>query len=208
MILVFLGKPGSGKGTQATLLSKKLKIPAISMGELLRKIEKENSPLGKFVKKRIDKGLLMPDEITFKILKKRLQRKDCRKGFIIDGFPRTVSQAEMLEKIKKVDKVIYIDVPDKVIVKRLSSRRECSCGAVYNMITNPPKNDEICDFCGKKLYIRNDDKPETVKKRLNVYNKQTKPLIDFYKKKKLLAKVNGNQEIKKIFKDIMKILKE
>jgi len=208
MILVFLGKPGSGKGTQATLLSKKLKIPAISMGELLRKIEKENSPLGKFVKKRIDKGLLMPDEITFKILKKRLQRKDCRKGFIIDGFPRTVSQAEMLEKIKKVDKVIYIDVPDKVIVKRLSSRRECSCGAVYNMITNPPKNDEICDVCGKKLYIRNDDKPETVKKRLNVYNKQTKPLIDFYKKKKLLAKVNGNQEIKKIFKDIMKILKE
>jgi len=207
MILIFLGKPGSGKGTQDSMVSKELGMPTISMGELLRKMEDDKTPLAKKIKEHIDKGNLAPDDLVIQLLNERLKKPDCKNGYILDGFPRTLNQAEIFDR--KIDKVVYIDVPDEVITKRLSSRRECpSCGATYNLITNPPKKDEICDRCGSRLAIRKDDNPETIKNRLNVYNSQTKPLIEYYEKKKLLAKVNGDQPIDKIFKQIMVILKK
>ncbi|MEM4336390.1 MAG: nucleoside monophosphate kinase [Candidatus Woesearchaeota archaeon] len=207
MKLVILGKPGSGKGTQAGLISKKLRIPHISTGEILRKLERENTLIAKLIKKRIDKGFFIPDTIAADITFKRIRRNDCKKGFILDGFPRNVQQAKMLDKKFEIDKVIYIDLSDSIIIKRLSARRECYCGRVYNMITNPPKKDEICDICGRKIYIRNDDKPAIIKNRLKLYRKTAKPLIDFYKKKKILIKVNGNQPIKELFKVIINSLK-
>jgi len=204
MKLIILGKPGSGKGTQAQMISRIFKIPQIATGEILRKMEKENTPAAKFIKSRIDKGLFVPDKLAAEITARRLKKPDCKKGFVLDGFPRTISQAKALEKKMKIDKAIYLDVPDKLIVKRLSSRRECYCGTVYNMTTNPPKRDEICDRCGRRLYRRKDDEPATIKKRLGIYNKLTKPVIDFYRKKKMLLKVDGAREIKIIFNDIMK----
>ena len=204
MRLILLGKPGSGKGTQAQMISRKLRIPQISTGEILRKMENENTPLGRLIKSRLDRGLFVSDRIAVKITIDKLKKPESKKGFILDGFPRTLSQAKLLEKTIKIDKVIYLDVPDSLIVKRLSSRRECYCGTVYNMITNSPKKDEICDRCGRKLYIRKDDRPETIKKRLKIYNKLTKPVADFYKKKGILVKVDGSRKIKKIFNDIVK----
>ncbi len=206
MIVIFLGKPGSGKGTQAELVSEKLEIPVISMGEILRNIKRQKTETAKKVSKLIDKGQFVPDNLIFGILDKRLRRKECNKGYILDGFPRTLYQAKMFKQ--KVDSVIYIDVSNSTIIKRLSSRRECSCGKVYNLLTKKPKKQGVCDDCGKNLYIREDDKPETVKKRLQIYNMQTKPLIEFYKKKGILHKVNGEQTIKRILSDIMKLLKK
>jgi len=206
MILIFLGKPGSGKGTQAAMVAEKMEIPTISMGEILRNIEKENTPLSKEIKSHIDKGNLVPDELVLQLLSERLKKPDCKNGCILDGFPRTVKQAELFDK--KIDRVIYIDVKDETIIKRLSSRRECSCGMVYNLITNPPKKDGICDKCGRKLYTRKDDNPETIKNRLKVYNEQTKPLIDFYTKKRLFVKVDGERTIDEILKEIVAILKK
>ena len=204
MKLIILGKPGSGKGTQAETISKKLRIPQIATGEILRGIERQKTALAKLIKSRIDKGLFIPDKLAAQITFNRLKKKDCKKGFILDGFPRNVNQARMLDKKFKIDKVIYLDVPDSLIVKRLSSRRECYCGMVYNMITNPPKRDEVCDKCGRKLYRRKDDAPETIKKRLKIYNKMTRPVVGFYRKKKILAKVDGSQEIKKVSNEAMK----
>jgi len=204
MKLVILGKPGSGKGTQAQMISKELGIPAVSMGEILRQIEKQDTTLGRKIKKVIDKGQLLPAKMALDILDEKLRKLNMKKGVILDGFPRTISQAKALEKKMKIDKAIYLDVPDKLIVKRLSSRRECYCGTVYNMTTNPPKRDEICDRCGRRLYRRKDDEPATIKKRLGIYNKLTKPVIDFYRKKKMLLKVDGAREIKSIFNDIIK----
>ena len=204
MKLVILGKPGSGKRTQAQMISKELGIPAVSMGEILRQIEKQDTTLGRKIKKVIDKGQLLPAKMALDILDEKLRKLNMKKGVILDGFPRTISQAKALEKKMKIDKAIYLDVPDKLIVKRLSSRRECYCGTVYNMTTNPPKRDEICDRCGRRLYRRKDDEPATIKKRLGIYNKLTKPVIDFYRKKKMLLKVDGAREIKSIFNDIIK----
>ncbi len=207
MILIFLGKPGSGKGTQTVRVAEKLKIPTISMGEILRGIEKESTPLAKEIKSHIDKGNLVPDDLVLQLLDERLKKPDCRKGYILDGFPRTVNQAEMFGG--KIDRVLYIDVLDETIIDRLSSRRECpSCRAIFNVITNPPKKEGICDNCGAKLIIRKDDNPETVKNRLKVYNEQTKPLIDYYTKKSLLVKVNGEKAISDIFNSIMAIFKK
>ena len=206
MIIIFLGKPGSGKGTQANLVSKKFKIPVISMGEILRGMEKQKTPMGRFIKSRIDRGKFVPDKIAFEILKKRIQKKDCKKGYVLDGFPRTLEQARMFKE--KIGRVIYIDVSDKTIIKRLSSRWECSCGMTYNMLTNPPKKDKICDKCGRRLYRRKDDEPETIRKRLEIYNEQTRPLIKFYSSKNLLIKVNGEKSIKEIYTDVLGILKK
>ncbi len=208
MKLILLGKPGSGKGTQAEKIAVEFGIPQISAGVLLRKIEKDDTPLGREVKSHIDKGSLVPDELVIKMIFERLQDSDCKKGYILDGFPRTVNQAEKLDEKIKIDKVIDIDIPDDVIVNRMANRRSClKCGATYNLLTKKPKKDEICDVCGTKLTIRADDNPETVRNRLKIYNENTKPLIEHYKKKKLLVTVDGNRAIDVIFEDVKKILK-
>jgi adenylate kinase len=206
MKLVLLGKPGSGKGSEAELLIKKFKFCYIAMGNILREIERKKTRLGKLVKSHIDKGELVPNEITIRVLKERLSRTDCRNNFLLDGFPRDIEQAKELEGISKIDKVVYLDVPDSLIVKRLSSRRNCTCGAVYNLITNPPKKSGICNNCGRKLFIRPDDNPKSIKNRLNVYNKMTKPVINLYSRKKLLVKVDGSGTIKGVYKAILKKL--
>jgi adenylate kinase len=204
MIIIFLGKPGSGKGTQAVLVSKRLKIPVISTGEILRNIERGKTPLSRLVRERIDRGMLIPDKLAVKIVEKRLQEKDCKNGFILDGFPRTLNQARLFKK--NIDKVIYIDVSDKTIVRRLSSRLECSCGMTYNMITNPPRKDNTCDKCGRKLYRRKDDESKTIRKRLKIYNKLTRPLIKFYSQKGILERIDGEKSIDGMLGDIMGLL--
>lgn len=206
MKLVMLGKPGSGKGTEAELLARSLRIPSISTGDMLRSIEKKKTKLAGIVRHYIDKGEMLPDGIVVDIIKKRISKPDCRKGFILDGFPRYIEQAKALEKIAKIDKALYMDVTDSQIIKRLSSRRNCSCGAVYNIITNPPKNKDICGKCGKRLFIRKDDNPRIIKNRLRIYNKITKPVILFYKNKGILLKIDGRKSIPEVHKSALKAL--
>ncbi len=205
MKIILLGKPGAGKGTQAELLSNWFKIPIISMGEILRNIERRKTKLGKLIGSYINKGRLIPDWIATNIVKKEIRGK---KGYILDGYPRNINQAKEFEGFERIDYVIDIYVPDSIIVKRLSARRECVCGMSYNLLTNPPKKDLICDVCERKLYRRKDDNPKTIKRRLIVYKKRTKPLIDFYKRKGVLIRVNGNLPIKKTFNQIIKNLKQ
>jgi len=208
MKLVLLGKPGSGKGSEAGFLVKKLKIPTISTGDMLRSMERKKTKLAKLIRSHIDKGEMVPNGIVLDIIKKRLSRPDCKKGFILDGFPRYIEQAKALEKIVRVDNAVYLDVPDSLIIRRLSSRRSCSnCGAIYNLITNLPKKSGICNKCGGKLYIRKDDKPATIRNRLKLYNKITKPVIDFYRKKGMLVKVDGSGTIEKVGNTIIKALR-
>ncbi|MHA1583245.1 MAG: adenylate kinase [Candidatus Baldrarchaeia archaeon] len=212
MRIILLGPPGSGKGTQAKLLSKKYSIPHIAMGDILREEVARKTPLGKKVNVYMSKGELVPDEIVIEVLKKRLQEADCVDGFILDGFPRTLNQAKALDNMLnelnlKIDAVIYIDVPDEEIMKRLSLRRTCKvCGRIYNLHYNPPKQDGKCDVCGGELIIRDDDKPEVIKNRLKVYNDQTKPLVDYYESHKLLIRINGVDSIDKVFQQIVKEL--
>jgi len=200
--IVLLGPPGVGKGTYAELLSKKYKIPHISTGQMFRDAIKEGSELGKKVEGFIAKGDLVPNEITIEVVKVRLKAEDCKNGFLLDGFPRTIPQAEVLEKIRKIDKVLNFVASEETITERLSWRRTCSkCGAIYHLKNIPPKVDGICDKCGGKLYQRSDETPETIKVRMEEYKKKTKPLIDFYKKRGLLANIDANypyEEIDKI----------
>ncbi|MEM3041042.1 MAG: adenylate kinase [Nitrososphaerota archaeon] len=190
MRVVLLGPPGSGKGTYASRLNKILEVPHISTGDMVREEIKANTKLGKMIKQYSDRGELVPDEIIIKLLAERLKKTDAQKGFILDGFPRTIPQAEALDKIAKIDLVINLNVPDEIIITRLSNRLTCrKCGAIYNRLTLKPKRDEICDLCGSELYQRDDDKPEVVNERLNVYRKNTEPLIKYYKKKSLLKDV-------------------
>ena len=188
MRLIMLGAPGAGKGTHALLLSKEYNIPQISTGDILRSHIKNETDLGKKAKKYMDKGLLVPDELVVEIVKKRIQEEDCKEGFILDGFPRTIPQAEALDKALEelaiaLDKVVNIDVPDEVIIKRMAGRRVCSnCGASYHIENKKPLKENICDECGSELKQREDDKEETVRKRLQVYEEQTKPLIEYYEK--------------------------
>lgn len=190
MRMVLLGPPGSGKGTYASRLSVVLGVPHVSTGDMVREEIKAQTRLGKAIKGYSDKGELVPDKIVVELLEKRLGKPDCREGFILDGFPRTIKQAEALEEISKIDLIINLNVPDEIIIQRLSNRLLCRrCGAIYNKLTLKPKKDDVCDRCGGKLYQREDDKPEVIQERLNIYRKKTEPLIEYYKRKGVLKDV-------------------
>lgn len=212
MNLILLGGPGAGKGTQAKLIVEEYKIPQISTGDMLREAVKQGTELGKKAKEYMDKGELVPDEIVIGIVRDRLKQPDCEKGFILDGFPRTIAQAEALDKMldeigKKIDAVINIYVPEEEIVKRIVNRRTCKkCGAIYHLIYSPPKESNKCDKCGGELYQRDDDKEETVRERLRVYKQQTEPLIEYYEKKGILYNVDGTKDINGVFEEIKGVL--
>ena len=214
MKIIMLGAPGAGKGTQAKMIAEKCGIPHISTGDIFRANIKNGTELGAKAKEYMDKGLLVPDELVCDLVVDRIQQADCEKGYILDGFPRTIPQAEALENAlnaieQKLDYAIDIDVPDDNIINRMSGRRACvGCGATYHVVFNPTKVEGKCDVCGESLILRDDDKPETVKKRLDVYHTQTQPLIDFYTERKVLVEVDGTQSMDKVFDDIMKILGE
>ena len=212
MKIIMLGAPGAGKGTQAKRIAKKYNIPHISTGDIFRANIKEGTELGKRAKEYMDKGELVPDDITIGMLLDRIHKSDCKDGFVLDGFPRTIPQAksltEALSKLnEKIDYAINIDVPDDSIITRMSGRRAClSCGSTYHIKYSAPKKENICDNCGSELVIRDDDKPETVKKRLDVYHKQTQPLIDYYDNENILANVDGTKDMEEVFLDIVAVL--
>lgn len=212
MKIIMLGAPGAGKGTQAKQIAGKYSIPHISTGDIFRANIKNGTELGKKAKEYMDQGLLVPDELTCDLVVDRIGQDDCKNGFVLDGFPRTIPQAEALtnalnELGQKMDYAIDVDVPDENIVKRMSGRRAClECGATYHIVSIPPKKEGICDACGSELVLRDDDKPETVQKRLNVYHEQTQPLIDYYKKAGILKSVDGTQPMEDVFAEIVKIL--
>lgn len=197
MKLIMLGAPGAGKGTQAQLLSDKLGMPTISTGAIIRGAIKNETPTGKEAKGYIDRGELVPDEVVIGIIKDRLLEDDCKNGYILDGFPRTIYQAKALDAMGiEIDKVLDIEVKDELIIERLSGRRECSsCGATYHIVNNPSSKGDICERCSSPLVTRKDDNPETIKSRLDVYHKQTEPLIEFYKTKGNLAEIPGNGDV-------------
>ncbi len=204
MRIILLGLPGAGKGTQAKILTEELNIPHISTGDILRKAIEDKTPLGLKAKEYIDKGHLVPDDLMINLIKERIKRKDCREGFLLDGFPRTMPQAEALEKISTIDKVIKLKVEDEVAIERLSGRRTCKkCGAMYHIIYLPPKREGICDRCGGELIIREDDKREAILKRLEVYREETRPLIGYYRKKELLTIIDGGRSKEEVIKDLL-----
>ncbi|MHA1228171.1 MAG: adenylate kinase [Candidatus Hodarchaeales archaeon] len=209
MKLIMLGAPGSGKGTQAKFISKEYGIPQISTGDLLRNAVKEGTELGLQAKKYMEDGKLVPDDLVLSLLQERLAKDDCKKGFILDGYPRNLAQAHQLEKITDVNLVINIDVDYKVLVERITGRRTCKkCGAIYHIKYNPPKEDSICDKCSGTLYQREDDTEETVKKRLDTYESQTKPLIEFYTNKGILHTLVSDSTIEAMREKVMKLLHE
>lgn len=212
MKVIMLGAPGAGKGTQAKQIADKYNIPHISTGDIFRANIKNGTELGKKAKTYMDQGLLVPDELVVELVADRIQQDDCKNGFVLDGFPRTIPQAEALDAAlenidEKMDYAIDVDVPDENIINRMSGRRAClSCGATYHIVSIPTKVEGICDRCGNPVVLRDDDKPETVKKRLEVYHEQTQPLIDYYKKQDILRTVNGVQPMEEVFKAIVEIL--
>ena len=212
MKIIMLGAPGAGKGTQAKMIADKYGVPHISTGDIFRANIKNGTELGMEAKKYMDQGLLVPDELTVRILLDRVAQDDCKNGYVLDGFPRTIPQAEVLDsELTKlgdhIDYAINVDVPDENIVKRMSGRRAClTCGATYHIEHVPPKKEGICDVCGSELVLRDDDKPETVKNRLNVYHEQTQPLIDFYTEKGVLKTVEGTVPMEEVFAAITAIL--
>ncbi|HLR09152.1 MAG TPA: adenylate kinase [Bacillota bacterium] len=208
MNLILMGLPGAGKGTQAEKINETYHIPHISTGDIFRSAIKEGTELGKKAKAYMDQGALVPDEVTVGIVKERLAKDDCRNGFLLDGFPRTIAQAEALQDLlldmgKNIDNVLYIDVPEEKLVERLTGRRVCpTCGRAYHIIYNPPAQEGHCDADGSELIQRDDDKLETVKNRLDVNIEETKPLLDFYRKQDCLVIVNGDQAIDDVFREI------
>ena len=214
MKIIMLGAPGAGKGTQAKQIADKYTIPHISTGDIFRANIKNGTDLGKKAKEYMDQGLLVPDELTCDLVMDRIQQDDCVNGFVLDGFPRTIPQAEALtaalDKIEqKMDFAINVDVPDENIVNRMGGRRAClNCGATYHIVSIPTKVEGICDRCGNEVVLREDDKPETVQKRLNVYHEQTQPLIDYYEKQGILKSVDGTQQMNQVFADIITILEK
>ncbi len=214
MKIIMLGAPGAGKGTQAKMIADKYEIPHISTGDIFRANIKNGTELGMEAKKYMDQGLLVPDELTVKILLDRVANEDCKNGYVLDGFPRTIPQAEVLDQAltelnETIDFAVDVDVPDENIVKRMSGRRAClSCGATYHMEHIPPQQEGICDRCGKELILRDDDQPETVSNRLKVYHEQTQPLIDFYQAKGVLHSVSGTRPMEEVFDSIVEILEK
>ncbi len=211
MNIVLFGPPGSGKGTQAKMLAEKYNIPHISTGDILRDNLKNKTKLGLEAKSYMDKGELVPDDVLIGIIKDRLSQPDCASGFLLDGYPRTVPQADALNRIlnemeKKLDVVLNINVPDEELIKRLSGRRMCTCGASYHVLFNPPKQEGICDLCGNRLYHRDDDKEEAIMNRLDVYKSQTQPLIDYYTNDGMMVTVNGTVSISEVFDAICRVL--
>ena len=214
MKIIMLGAPGAGKGTQAKKIAAKYGIPHISTGDIFRANIKEGTELGKKAKTYMDQGLLVPDELVVDLVVDRLQQDDCKKGYVLDGFPRTIPQAESLDAAlakvgDKMEYAIDVNVPDENIVNRMGGRRACvGCGATYHIVYNPTKVEGICDACGEKLILRDDDKPETVQKRLGVYHEQTQPLIDYYTKAGILKEVDGTVDMEDVFQNIVQILGE
>ncbi len=214
MKIIMLGAPGAGKGTQAKMIADKYSVPHISTGDIFRANIKNGTELGMEAKKYMDQGLLVPDELTVKILLDRVAQDDCQNGYVLDGFPRTIPQAEVLDSEltklgEKIDYAIDVNVPDENIINRMSGRRAClACGATYHITHVPPKQEGICDRCGKELVLRDDDKPETVKNRLEIYHEQTQPLIDFYTEKGVLKTVDGTVPMNEVFDAIVAILGE
>ena len=214
MKIIMLGAPGAGKGTQAKKIAEKYQIPHISTGDIFRANIKNGTELGKKAKTYMDQGALVPDELTCDLVVDRIQQEDCKNGYVLDGFPRTIPPAECLTEAlnklgEKMDYAVNVDVPDSNIVNRMGGRRACvGCGATYHIVFNAPKTEGICDTCGEKLILRDDDKPETVQKRLNVYHDQTQPLIDYYEKAGILKNVDGTVDMEEVFQAIVEILGE
>ena len=214
MKIIMLGAPGAGKGTQAKKIAEKYEIPHISTGDIFRANIKNGTELGKKAKEYMDKGALVPDELTCDLVMDRIAQEDCKNGFVLDGFPRTIPQAKALdsalEKINEnMDFAVDVDVPDENIVNRMGGRRAClNCGATYHIVFNPTKLDGVCDTCGKQTVLREDDKPETVQNRLQVYHEQTQPLLDYYKEQNILKSVDGTKPMDEVFSDIVAILGE
>lgn len=212
MKIIMLGAPGAGKGTQAMKIAEKYQIPHISTGDIFRANIKEGTELGKKAKSYMDQGQLVPDELTLELIMDRFQNPDCANGYVLDGFPRTIPQAEALtealaKKGETIDYAINVEVPDENIINRMGGRRAClACGSTYHIVYAPTKAEGVCDRCGEKLVLRDDDKPETVKNRLNVYHAQTQPLIEYYTKQGKLAEVDGTQSMEDVFNAIVKIL--
>jgi adenylate kinase len=205
--LVLLGPPGAGKGTQAERIEKDYNIPRISTGDILREELEKKTRLGERVRKFVEAGLLVPDDIMLDIIKKRLTRDDTANGFILDGFPRTVNQAKGLDRISSIDMVIYFALDEEIAVERISKRRVCpECFRVYNLVTNPPKREGRCDGCGEKLILRNDDREETVRERFRIYEKSTLPLKNFYFKKDILFELNAGESVKKVYNKVKGLL--
>ena len=212
MKIIMLGAPGAGKGTQAKRVAEEFKIPHISTGDIFRANIRDNTELGKKAKEYMDKGLLVPDELTCDLVMNRISEADCKDGFVLDGFPRTIPQADALtkaleEKGMSMDAAVDIEVPDENIIGRMAGRRFCpKCGATYHVVALPPKSEGVCDNDGEKLVIRDDDKEETVKNRLSVYHKETQPLIDYYKKAQILKTVDGTKTADEVFEGIKAVL--
>ena len=207
MRLIFLGPPGSGKGTQAKILSKKIKIPQISTGDLFRENLKNQTELGIKAQKIMEEGLLVPDEVTNEMVEVRLKQKDCKKGYILDGYPRTLPQAEFFDSIQKVDMVINFELEEVEVIKRISGRRTCKkCGAMFHLMFKKPKKENICDNCKGELIQRSDEQPETIKKRLEVYKEQTEPLIEYYTKQGNIINVNAYPSIEEISEKVDEII--
>ena len=212
MKIIMLGAPGAGKGTQAKQIADKYQIPHISTGDIFRANIKNGTELGKKAKEYMDQGALVPDELTCDLVMDRIKQDDCKNGFVLDGFPRTIPQAEALDNAlkgigEKMDYAINVDVPDENIVNRMGGRRAClNCGATYHVVSIPTKVEGICDRCGSEVVLRDDDKPETVQKRLTVYHEQTQPLIDYYKNQGILKSVDGTVPMESVFSAIVEIL--
>lgn len=212
MNIILMGLPGAGKGTQASEIVKKFPIPHISTGDMFRKAIKDETDLGKEAKSYMDRGELVPDEVTVGIVKERISEDDAKKGFLLDGFPRTIDQAESLNQImseldREIDAVINIEIPEEELMNRLTGRRICEkCGTTYHLVFNPPKVDGICDIDGGKLYQREDDNPETVSNRLSVNVKQSKPILEYYNNKGVLKNIDGSKDIDEVTNDVIDIL--
>ena len=214
MKIIMLGAPGAGKGSQASRIAKEYQLPHISTGDIFRANLKEETELGKRAKSFMDKGELVPDDITIAMLLDRIHKEDCKNGYILDGFPRTIPQAEALKealakKDEKIDLALDVEASDELIIKRMAGRRTCpACGAIYHIVTLPPKTEGICDRCGADLIQRKDDNEETVKNRLKIYHEVTEPLISYYKKEGILEEIDGAEELDKVFEKVKRIIHE